>query len=52
MRYLDRMQPLGLLALRLTLGIIMTGHGWHKVNGHLHELAGTVSSMGLAAWLG
>lgn len=52
MRYLDRMQPLGLLALRLTLGIIMIGHGWHKVNGHLHEFAGNVSGMGLPAWLG
>jgi len=51
-RYLDRMQPLALLALRLTFGIIMVGHGWHKVNGHLHEFAGNVSSLGLPAWLG
>ena len=52
MRYLDRMQPLGLLALRLILGAIMIGHGWHKVNGHLHEFAGYVGSLGIPAWLG
>ena len=52
MRYLDRMQPVGLFALRLILGAIMIGHGWHKVNGHLHEFAGNVASMGMPAWLG
>ena len=52
MRYLDRMQPLGLLALRLALGAIMIGHGWHKVNGHLHDFATNVAGMGLPAWLG
>jgi putative oxidoreductase len=52
LRYLDRMQPLALLALRLALGAIMVGHGWHKVNGHLHDFAGNVASMGLPAWLG
>lgn len=52
MRYLDRMQPLGLLALRLVMGSVMIGHGWHKVNGHLHDFAGNVASMGLPGWLG
>lgn len=52
MRYLDRMQPLGLFALRLLLGAVMIGHGWHKVNGHLQEFAGNVASMGMPAWLG
>jgi putative oxidoreductase len=52
LRYLDRMQPLALLALRLTLGAIMIGHGWNKVNGHLHEFAGYLASMGMPAWLG
>ena len=52
MRYLDRMQPLALLALRLTLGAVMIGHGWYKVNGHLHEFAGNVAGMGMPAWLG
>ena len=52
MRYLDRIQPLALLALRLTLGAIMIGHGYHKVNGHLHEHANFVASLHLPAWLG
>jgi putative oxidoreductase len=52
LRYLDRMQPLALLALRLTLGIILVAHGSHKVYGHMHEYAGYVASLGLPAWLG
>ena len=52
MRYLDRLQPLGLLVLRLALGAVMTGHGYHKVNSHLHEFAGYVGSLGVPAWLG
>jgi putative oxidoreductase len=46
------MQPLALLALRLTLGAVMIGHGWQKVNGNLHGFAGTVAGMGMPAWLG
>jgi len=52
LRYLDRMQPLALVLLRVVLGAVMIGHGWHKVNGHLHEFAGFVSSMGVPGWLG
>jgi putative oxidoreductase len=52
LRYLDRMQPLALLALRLTLGIVLIGHGSHKVYGHMHEYAGYISSLGLPHWLG
>ena len=52
MRYLDRMQPLALLALRLTLGAVMIGHGWLKVNGNLHGFAGNVAALGMPAWLG
>ena len=52
MRYLDRMQPLALLALRLTMGAVMIGHGWQKVNGNLHGFAGYVASMGMPTWLG
>lgn len=46
------MQPLALLALRLTLGIIMTAHGSHKVYGHMHEYAGYIASLGMPGWLG
>ena len=52
MRYLDRMQPLALVALRLTLGIILIGHSSHKVYGHLHDYAGYIGSLGLPRWLG
>jgi putative oxidoreductase len=52
LRYLDRLQPLALLVLRLALGAVMTAHGYHKVNGHMHEFASFVASMGIPAWLG
>jgi putative oxidoreductase len=52
LRYLDRMQPLALVALRLTLGIVLVGQGSHKVYGHMHEYADYISSLGLPAWLG
>lgn len=52
MHYLDRMQPLGLLVMRLALGVVMTAHGYHKLGGHMHEFAGYVASMGIPAWLG
>jgi putative oxidoreductase len=51
LRFLDRMQPLALLAMRLTLGVIMTAHGSQKVFGGLHQFANTVHGMGLPAWL-
>ena len=52
MRYLDRLQPLALLAIRLSLGMIMVVHGYHKVFGGLHHHAQFVASLGLPAWLG
>ncbi len=50
MRYLDRLQPLALLVMRLTLGTVMTVHGFHKVFGGLHHHAEFVASLGLPAW--
>jgi len=52
LRYLDRLQPLALLLMRLALGAIMVAHGYHKVFGGLHHHAQMVASMGLPAWLG
>jgi putative oxidoreductase len=51
LRYLDRLQPLALLALRLVLGVIMIGHGYGKVFGGLHRHVELVSGLGLAGWL-
>ena len=52
MRYLDRLQPLALLVMRLALGAVMVGHGYQKVFGGLHHHALLVASLGLPAWMG
>jgi putative oxidoreductase len=51
LRYLDRLQPLALLVMRLALGAVMVGHGYHKVFGGLHHHVQLVTSLGLPAWL-
>ncbi len=51
MRYLDRLQPLALLVLRIVLGVIMIGHGYSKVFGGLSHHVQFVSSLGLPGWL-
>ena len=51
MRYLDRLQPLGLLALRVVLGVIMIAHGYGKVfHGGLEQHVHRVASLGLPGW--
>src|SRR6266446_10087589 len=50
LRYLDRLQPVALLVMRLALGAVMVGHGYHKVFGGLHHHAQFVASLGLPAW--
>ena len=50
MRFLDRLQPLALLVMRLALGTIMAVHGYHKVFGGLHHHADLVASLGLPRW--
>lgn len=52
MRYLDRLQPLALLVMRLSLGAIMTAHGYQNVFRHLRDHAHMVASLGMPAWLG
>jgi putative oxidoreductase len=52
LRYLDRLQPLALLVMRLALGAIMAAHGYHKVFGGLHHHAQMVAGLGLPGWLG
>lgn len=52
MRYLDRLQPLALFVMRLTLGLIMVAHGYQNTFRHLHDHVHMVASLGLPAWLG
>jgi putative oxidoreductase len=53
LRFLDRLQPLGLVALRLILGVIMIAHGYGKVfHGGLAAHAQHVANLGLPGWLG
>jgi putative oxidoreductase len=50
LRYVDRLQPLALLVMRLALGAVMVGHGYHKVFGGLHHHVQFVESLGLPGW--
>ncbi|HEY6937169.1 MAG TPA: DoxX family protein, partial [Terriglobales bacterium] len=49
MRFLDRLQPLGLLAMRVALGAVMIVHGYPKVTG-IHNVEKFFSSIGLPWW--
>jgi putative oxidoreductase len=51
LRYLDRLQPLALLVLRVVLGAVMIGHGYGKVFGGLSHHVQYVSHLGLPGWL-
>ena len=51
MNFLDRLQPLGLLALRLVLGAIMIAHGSTKVFGGMHNFTSVVHGLGMPGWL-
>ena len=50
-KYLDRMQPLALLVLRLVLATIMIAHGAQKVFGGMPRFQGLVSNIGFPAWM-
>jgi putative oxidoreductase len=51
LRYLDRLQPLALLTLRVVLGVTMVAHGYGKVFGGIPHHIQTVSHLGLPGWL-
>lgn len=52
MRYLDRLQPLALLVMRLVAGIVMLAHGYQNLFRHLHDHVHLVTNLGMPAWLG
>ena len=52
MRYLDRLQPLGLVVMRLALGAVMLAHGYQNTFRHLHDHVRMIESLGIPAWLG
>ena len=52
LRFFDRLQPLGLLALRLVLGAILIGYGYGKVFGGLHKMTSVAAGLGLPGWFG
>jgi putative oxidoreductase len=52
LRVLDRLHPLALLVMRLSLGVIMVVHGYHNVFGGLRHHAQWIASLGVPVWLG
>jgi len=52
LRFLDRLHPLALLALRLALGAVMIAHGAQKVFGGMPKFMGWLNSMGIPGWMG
>ena len=51
MRYLDRLQPLALLAMRIVIGSIMIAHGYGKVFGGFSHVRDMVQHIGLPGWM-
>lgn len=51
MNFFERMQPLGLLVLRLVLGAVMIAHGYPKIFGGMPHFVETVRGIHLPGWL-
>jgi len=48
MRFLEALRPLGLLVLRLALGLIFLYHGWQKLFTNPHHYAEIFAQLGFA----
>ena len=51
MNFLNRLQPLALLVLRLALGTIMIAHGWQKIADHMHMITSIIHGLGLPTFM-
>lgn len=53
-RWLNSLQPWGVLLLRLALGLSMSVHGYEKVmpHGALHQFVLYIAGLGIPSWLG
>jgi putative oxidoreductase len=52
LNFLNRLQPSGLLVLRLALGAVMIAHGYQKVFGGMPQFMQMLSHMGIPGWMG
>lgn len=52
MNFLNRLQPLGLLMLRLALGTVMIAHGYGKIFGGMHQFMSMLPHLGIPPWMG
>jgi putative oxidoreductase len=51
LRYLDRLQPLALLVLRIVIGVVMIAHGYGKVFGGFSHVRDMVQHIGFSGWM-
>ena len=51
MKFLNHLQSLGLLGMRLALGTVMIAHGFPKVSGGMSHVVPMVTSIGFPGWM-
>ena len=51
MKFLDHLQSLGLLGMRVALGTVMIAHGFPKVSGGMSHVIPMVTATGFPGWM-